>query len=183
MKLFIASDIHGCAQATEKLLQRFDTSGAKHLLLLGDILNHGPRNAIPKHYNPILVAKQLNQYKHKIMCVRGNCDSEVDQMLLEFPIMSDFAWIMLEQGQRLFATHGHIYNQNKLPLLAEGDVLLHGHTHIRQAEKVQGIHVINPGSVTIPRQDNIASYALLESTQVTWYRLDDSSPLSSYSLS
>ena len=110
MKLFFASDLHGSLPATEKVLAQFDQSGAEALVLLGDILNHGPRNPVPEGYNPIAVAERLNQYAQKIIAVRGNCDSEVDQMLLSFPMMMDYAWVLLESGHRLFVTHGHLYN-------------------------------------------------------------------------
>ena len=117
MKLFFASDLHGSLPATEKVLAQFDQSGAEALVLLGDILNHGPRNPVPEGYNPIAVAERLNQYAQKIIAVRGNCDSEVDQMLLSFPMMMDYAWVLLESGHRLFVTHGHLYNTDKRPPL------------------------------------------------------------------
>lgn len=160
MKLFFASDLHGCLAATEKTLDLFVQSGAEHLVLLGDILNHGPRNPVPEAYSPPQVAERLNQYAERIIAVRGNCDSEVDQMLLSFPMMMDYSWVLLESGQRLFLTHGHLYNGANIPALKAGDVLVHGHTHIAMAHKRQDIVVFNPGSVTFPRENQPASYGL-----------------------
>ena len=109
MKLFIASDIHGSAYWCGKMLDRFASSGAERLLLLGDLLYHGPRNDLPKGYDPKEVTKMLNAIADKLICVRGNCDSEVDQMVLEFPIMADYAYICIGE-QRIFATHGHLFS-------------------------------------------------------------------------
>ncbi|MCJ2375639.1 phosphodiesterase [Vibrio sp. ZSDZ34] len=162
MKLFFSSDLHGCLDATTKVLAAYERSGAEHLVILGDVLNHGPRNAVPSHYNPPKVAELLNRYKEQIIAVRGNCDSEVDQMLLQFPMMSDYAWVMLPSGCRLFVTHGHLYNADKRPALKHGDVIVHGHTHIPIAEW-QGEQIIfNPGSITFPRGDFEPSYGLLD---------------------
>ncbi|EKO3959356.1 phosphodiesterase [Vibrio fluvialis] len=158
MELFFASDLHGSLPATERVLQAYQQSDADTLVLLGDILNHGPRNPIPEGYNPPAVAERLNAFADRIIAVRGNCDSEVDQMLLTFPMMADYAWVLLESGQRLFLTHGHLYNQNKLPPLKEGDVLVHGHTHVPVAEKQPHNYLFNPGSVTFPRNGFAASF-------------------------
>lgn len=166
MKLFFASDLHGCVPATEKALAEFEQSGAETLVLLGDVLYHGPRNPIPEGYDPANVAELLNHYADKIVAVRGNCDSEVDQMLLSFPIMTDYAWVILESGQRLFLTHGHIYNAQKRPALKQGDVIVHGHTHIPVAELDGEQYVFNPGSVTFPRNGFAPSYGLLENKQL-----------------
>ncbi len=160
MKLYFISDLHGCLTATRNALALFEQLQAQHIILLGDVLYHGPRNPVPVDYNPAEVAKLLNQYGSKIIAVRGNCDSEVDQMLLDFPIMSDVAWVLLPTGQRMCLTHGHIYNADKADHLAEGDVLCHGHTHIPVAEYQQGRFIFNPGSITFPRQDYAASVGL-----------------------
>ncbi|ELI6449308.1 phosphodiesterase [Photobacterium damselae] len=173
MKLFIASDIHGCAVSTHNMLQRFEQSGAEYLILLGDILNHGPRNALPSGYDPIKVSELLNPYADRIMAVRGNCDSEVDQMLLQFPLMSDFNWVLLPTGQRLFLTHGHLYNKEKHPKLCAGDVIVSGHTHIPVAEMMDELYLFNPGSITIPRNGLPASYGLLEGNQLIVKTFDD----------
>lgn len=167
MKLFFASDLHGCLAATEKTLDLFVQSEAEHLVLLGDILNHGPRNPVPEAYSPPQVAERLNQYAERIIAVRGNCDSEVDQMLLSFPMMMDYSWVLLESGQRLFLTHGHLYNGANIPALKAGDVLVHGHTHIAMAHKRQDIVVFNPGSVTFPRENQPASYGLYQAGQLS----------------
>ncbi|MFV0447717.1 MAG: phosphodiesterase [Vibrio sp.] len=172
MKLFFASDLHGSLPATEKMLALFDKSKATALILLGDLLNHGPRNPIPEGYNPAAVAELLNGYTAKIMAVRGNCDSEVDQMLLSFPMMSDYAWVMLDSGQRIFLTHGHLYNQEKCPTMGNGDVLVHGHTHIPSAQMWDKGYFFNPGSVTFPRNGFAPSYGLLDGKTLSVLSLD-----------
>lgn len=162
MKLFFASDLHGSLPATLKAIALFESSGADHFILLGDILNHGPRNPIPEGYDPAAVAEALNHYADKILAVRGNCDSEVDQMLLHFPLMSDFAWVLLESGKRLFLTHGHKYNLRQRPPLRHDDALVHGHTHIPVARRQEDIVVFNPGSLTFPRDGYAPSYGVME---------------------
>ena len=161
MKLMIASDIHGSAYYCRKMLEAYKREDADRLLLLGDILYHGPRNDLPKDYNPKEVIAMLNPMKQELLCVRGNCDTEVDQMVLDFPVMADYALILY--GERnLYATHGHIYNENNLPPLKNGDILIHGHTHVLKAEKREDYTLLNPGSVSIPKEGNPPSYAILE---------------------
>ena len=160
-KLMIASDIHGSAYYCRKMLDAFDREQADRLLLLGDILYHGPRNDLPKEYAPKEVIKMLNERKNRIFCVRGNCDTEVDQMVLEFPVMADYC-ILAINGLTFYATHGHVYNQNNLPPLCEGDILIHGHTHVLKAEQMEGYILLNPGSVSIPKEGNPPTYAVLE---------------------
>jgi putative phosphoesterase len=167
MKLFFASDIHGSEAATEKLINAYVESGASQLILLGDLLYHGPRNPIPASYNPAKVAELLNQYAEKIIAVRGNCDSEVDQMLLDFPIMSDQAWVLLDDGRRLVVTHGHVYNADQRPPMSANDVLIHGHTHIPTAERTGACYLFNPGSVTFPRNDYCPSYGILDGNKLS----------------
>ncbi len=162
MKLFFASDIHGSVIATEKMLAAFEESGASHLVLLGDLLNHGPRNALPEGYDPMGVVALLNPLASRILAVRGNCDSDVDQMLFEFPMMADYHTVLLESGRRLFLTHGHLYNKDKHPALNEGDILVCGHTHIAVAEYRESFYCFNPGSVAIPRNDQETSYGILD---------------------
>ncbi len=162
MRILIASDLHGSLPATEQVLRAYKEMDAQHLILLGDLLNHGPRNAIPEGYAPAAVAEKLNEMSNHILAVRGNCDSDVDQMLLDFPMMSDFSWLMLESGVRLFLTHGHIYHQDKMPPLAPGDVLVHGHTHIPVAESFKEVSIFNPGSTTFPKGGFVASFGLYE---------------------
>ena len=133
MKIMIASDIHGSAYYCEKLLEAYHREGAERLLLLGDILYHGPRNDLPREYAPKKVAAMLNEMKESILCVRGNCEAEVDQMMLEFPVLADYC--ILYAGKRMiFATHGHTYHKKALPPLQSGDILLHGHTHVPVCE-------------------------------------------------
>ncbi len=167
MKLFFASDIHGSEPATVNLISAYKQSGASQLILLGDILNHGPRNAIPDGYNPAKVTELLNPLSSEIIAVRGNCDSEVDQMLLHFPMMSDLAWILLENGLRIALTHGHLYNAEKLPPIEKNDVLIHGHTHIPVAEHIGACYLFNPGSVTFPKNNFPPSYGLLKNNRLS----------------
>lgn len=161
MKYLFASDIHGSAYYCRKLLEVFEESGAKRLVLLGDLLYHGPRNDLPKEYCPKDVFAMLNQYKDSILAVRGNCDSEVDQMVLEFPMMADYCVLELD-GKTLFATHGHLFHEDCLPNISSKDVLIHGHTHVLTAKTKDGILILNPGSVALPKEDNPPTYAILE---------------------
>ena len=145
MKLMFASDIHGSAYYCRKMLEAYQAEEAGRLILLGDILYHGPRNDLPKEYAPKEVIAMLNPMKNDICAVRGNCEAEVDQMVLDFPVMADYALILY--GERnLYATHGHIYNENNLPPLKNGDILIHGHTHVLKAEKREDYTLLNPGS-------------------------------------
>lgn len=171
MKLLIASDIHGSACYLKKLLARHEAEQPDKILLLGDILYHGPRNDLPRDYAPKEVIRLLNSRKDEILCVRGNCDTEVDQMVLEFPILADYC-ILYEQGHMIFATHGHIHNTANPPMLQTGDILLHGHTHIPAAEDFGGRYYLNPGSVSIPKNGSEHSYMVLENGVFTWKNLD-----------
>ena len=174
MKWMIASDLHGSAYYCRKMLEAFEREGADRLFLLGDLLYHGPRNDLPREYAPKEVIPLLNGKKEKLLCVRGNCDSEVDQMVLEFPVLADYA--VLPVGQRLiYATHGHIYHVKNLPPLAPGDVLLHGHTHVPAwTEFGQGNLYLNPGSVSIPKENSPHSYMTLEGNTMQWKELESS---------
>lgn len=161
MKLLIASDIHGSAHYCRKLLEAYDKEGAQRMLLLGDILYHGPRNDLPAEYAPKEVIRMLNERKQEIYAVRGNCEAEVDQMVLEFPVLADY--MILFAGERaIYATHGHVYNEANLPPMKEGDVLLHGHTHVLCARQSGSILILTPGSVAIPKEGNPPTYATLE---------------------
>ena len=168
MKLMVASDIHGSAYWCRELLSVFDAEGADRLVLLGDLLYHGPRNPLPQEYAPMEVAKMLNGRKGQVFCVHGNCDSEVDQMVLELPIMADYALIPL--GKRLvFATHGHIHNQEAMPPLSKGDILLHGHTHVPAWESCgNGNFYFNPGSVSLPKEGSQRGYLILTENEAVW---------------
>ena len=170
MKLFIASDIHGSLYFCKKMLECFEAEKADKLLLLGDILYHGPRNALPKDYNPAEVIPLLNAMKDKILCVRGNCDAEVDQMVLEFPILADYLSITLGDTT-IYATHGHLPPQ-KLPTLKRGDILLSGHTHIPLNKTEDGITHLNPGSVSIPKENSHHGYMTLCDGEFLWKDFD-----------
>ncbi len=171
VKWMIASDIHGSALYCKKLLEAFDREGAEKLLLLGDILYHGPRNALPVQYEPKEVISLLNERKEYILCVRGNCDAEVDQMVLEFPIMADYALIH-EGTLTIFATHGHIYNEKNVPNMKKGAILLHGHTHIPKCVLHEDYMYMNPGSVSIPKENSHHGYMILENDVFIWKDLD-----------
>ncbi len=170
MKLLIASDLHGSVPSCEALLNRYEAEGARRLLFLGDLLYHGPRNRLPDGYDPKEVIPLLNGMKRHLLCVRGNCDAEVDQMVLEFPILSDSLLLELD-GRRIFATHGHIYNKDNPPALCEGDVLLHGHTHIPVLQRLESFTLLNPGSVTLPKGGREKSYMIYENGLVTLKKL------------
>lgn len=166
MKWMIASDIHGSAAYLEKLLEAYKQEKADRMLLLGDLLYHGPRNDLPEGYQPKRVIELLNGMKDDILCVRGNCEAEVDQMVLEFPVMADYCILAID-GLTFYATHGHVYNENNLPPFHEGDILIHGHTHVLKAEQKEGYILLNPGSVSIPKEGNPPTYAVLEDKTFT----------------
>lgn len=169
MKWVIASDIHGSAYYCEKLLKAYENEKADKILLLGDILYHGPRNDLPQGYAPKAVIKMLNARKNEILCVRGNCDTEVDGMVLDFPILADYA-IICEKEKVIYATHGHIYNEQN-PLCC-CDVMLCGHTHIPACNEYEGFVYINPGSVSIPKESSHHGYMTLENGLFLWKDLD-----------
>jgi putative phosphoesterase len=172
MKLMIASDIHGSALYCRRMLEALDREQAGRLLLLGDLLYHGPRNDLPEEYAPKEVIAMLNPLRQRIFCVRGNCDGEVDQMVLEFPIMAEYC--LLAAGNRIiFVTHGHHFNTKTPPMLMPGDILLHGHTHIPSWEKF-GDHnlYLNPGSVSIPKKESPHGYMTFEDNRFAWKDLD-----------
>lgn len=170
MKLLIASDIHGAAGYCRQLLDAWDREGADRLLLLGDVLYHGPRNDLPRDYAPKRVIPLLNALADRIIAVRGNCDAEVDQMVLDFPVMADYATLFDETGRELFLTHGHVFGAgmhnsvDHAPALPEGSALVYGHTHIKVNEASEahpGLRLFNPGSVSIPK-DGTHSYGIYE---------------------
>lgn len=161
MKYMFASDIHGSAYYCKKMVDAYKASGAERLILLGDLLYHGPRNDLPREYAPKEVIEMLNDLKEEIYAVRGNCEAEVDQMVLEFPVMADYAILVLN-GLTFCATHGHVYNtEHRLPMKA-GDILIHGHTHLLKAEPFGPYYWLNPGSVAIPKGGNPPTYGILE---------------------
>ena len=172
MKYIIASDIHGSAYWCEQLLSAFENEEADKLILLGDLLYHGPRNNFPDDYSPKKVFAMLNAIKEKILCVRGNCDSEVDQMVLEFPIMADYA-LLAHGGRVLFLTHGHLFNEEKTPLLKAGDILFNGHFHTPcNRELENGAIYANCGSVALPKDETPHSYILLDGDTLYWKDLE-----------
>lgn len=162
MKLMIASDIHGSFYFCKKLVELYKQEKAERLILLGDILYHGPRNDLPRDYAPKEVITLLNGMKNDLLCVRGNCDTEVDQMVLDFPIMADYMTMFLD-GHMVFATHGHKYSMDDLPPLKKGDILLHGHTHVQAMRDMSDYIYLNPGSVSIPKEGNRHSCMIYES--------------------
>lgn len=171
MKWIIASDIHGSAAACQKLIEHFVAEKADKMLLLGDLLYHGPRNDLPEKYGPKSVFEQLNEYKDKIVCVRGNCDAEVDQMVLEFPITDPFIYLPFGDFN-VFATHGHLYNLYSPPKLEKGDVLLCGHTHIADCREANGFLYCNPGSLSLPKGNTPAGFMVYDNGVFTWKTID-----------
>jgi uncharacterized protein len=161
MKLFVMSDIHGARESLELALSAFERESADCLLVLGDYINHGPRNTIPADYAPMEIGRILNRCKERIIAIRGNCDSEVDQMIFEFPMMSDYA-IVLHGLRRCFLSHGHLFGPDKLPPLSAGDIFLFGHSHIPLLETRGKITLVNPGSVGIPKGGSERGYAILD---------------------
>lgn len=171
MKWLIASDIHGSAYWCRRLLEKYAEEKADRLILLGDVLYHGPRNDLPDEYAPKKVIEMLNGMSDSILCVRGNCDTEVDQMVLKFPVLADYA--LFELGERMiYMTHGHVYNENNLPPLREGDILLHGHTHVSKCVDHGNYVYMNPGSVSIPKENTPHGYMTLENGTFLWKSLD-----------
>ena len=166
MKWMVASDIHGSAHHAQALIEAFEREGAQRLLLLGDLLYHGARNDLPDEYDTRRVFAMLNGIKEKILAVRGNCDSEVDQMVLEFPMMADYA--LLQVGElTIFATHGHIASPDTPPPMAPGTLFVSGHTHVSGCEKRGDCWFANPGSVSIPKEGSVRGYMILEGRMLT----------------
>ncbi len=170
-KILIASDIHGSAFWCDKLLSAFEKEKADKLLLLGDLLYHGPRNPLPDGYSPQKVFDSLNAIKDKIIAVRGNCDSEVDQMVLAFPMMADYA--IVENGANaLFATHGHLFSADNPPLLKDTDILLNGHFHTPCFQRLEKGFYANCGSVALPKEGYPHTYLVVDGNTLTWTDLE-----------
>ncbi len=177
MKILFFSDIHGVPATLEKLFSYLPTLQPNRLVLLGDALYHGPRNGVPVQYDPKQVVTLLNARKNDIIAVRGNCDAEVDQMLLEFPIMADFSELVTD-SVRMFLTHGHRWNENNLPPMPQGTVLVHGHTHIPMLKKLDcGLTIFNPGSISLPKQNFPQTFGFFDGTTFTVRKLEDGSIL------
>ena len=166
MKYFFASDIHGSAFYTKKILEKYKENAADKLILLGDLLYHGPRNDLPKDYSPKEVFALLNEFKDDIIAVRGNCDSEV-----EFPMQSDYC-VGIFNDIYFFITHGHIYSEDRLPKLSKGSAFIYGHVHLPIAKNVDGIYILNPGSASLPKENNPNSYAILDNDIFSIYDFD-----------
>ncbi len=171
MKFLVISDIHGALSGAEAIVEAMKYHNLKQILCLGDILYHGPRNDLPEDYAPKKVIPIMNDLKNDIISVRGNCDAEVDQMVLEFPCMADYNIIPFDT-HKVFMSHGHIYSPNNLPTLEENDCFLSGHTHIPTAKKENGIFLLNPGSISLPKENHPRSYAVLTEDDFTIYTLD-----------
>ena len=171
MKLMIASDIHGSASCCRKMLEAYEKEQADRLVLLGDILYHGPRNDLPEEYAPKKVIAMLNPLREEFLCVRGNCEAEVDQMVLDFPVLADYCLLALD-GLTIFATHGHVWNPQNLPPLKKGDILLCGHTHVPMCRVEENYIYMNPGSVSIPKEDSPHSYMTYENGLFRWKILE-----------
>ena len=171
MKLMIASDIHGSARWCARMLEAWRTEAPERLILLGDLLYHGPRNDLPEDYAPKRVIAMLNEVAPQLLCVRGNCEAEVDQMVLSFPVMADYMALLVD-GHTLYATHGHVRGEDNPPPLMPGDILLCGHTHVPCCHRHEGFTYVNPGSVSIPKNDTPHSYCVLQGGVMTWKDLE-----------
>lgn len=181
MKYLIFSDIHGSAETTEQILNIFKEKKCDQMIILGDYIYHGPRNPLTQQYNSMKVAELLNAYKDKIIGVRGNCDSEVDQMVLDFPCGNDYA-LICDNGVNIFATHGHIYGPSNLPTFTSIDLLLYGHTHVYEISKKDDTILCNPGSITLPRGGNPPTYAIYENRNLTIYDFNTDEALKSITI-
>ena len=168
MKILIASDLHGSARCCRALLEAVQREEADRVALLGDLLYHGPRNPLPEEYDTQAVSAMLSTLKDRILCVRGNCDSEVDQMVLPFPILADYAYLSAE-GADCLLTHGHLHGPEAPPPLRPGEILLCGHTHLPVLRRMkQGFTYLNPGSLSLPKEGTPHSYLTLEDGVFTW---------------
>ena len=181
MKWMIASDIHGSALYCSMMFRRYKEETADRLILLGDLLYHGPRNDLPDGYDPKTVIHLLNDHSTDLLCVRGNCEAEVDQMVLHFPVMAEYA--LLPFGKNLiYMTHGHHANETAPPPLKTGDILLCGHTHIPGVQKHEAFTYMNPGSISIPKEGSCRSYMTFDGDTFTWKKLDEGTPYQTVSI-
>ena len=171
MKWFIASDLHGSAHFCDRMVEAYKREGADRMVLLGDILYHGPRNDLPEGYAPKAVIAALNPLKDEILCVRGNCDTEVDQMVLEFPVLADYA-VIADGDLTVYLTHGHKYGEQNPLSMPRGSILLCGHTHIPACNAHESFVYMNPGSVSIPKNGSCHGYMTLENGVFTWKDLE-----------
>lgn len=171
MRILFLSDIHGVPSALEAAFESASTLGYDRIVLLGDLLYHGPRNGVPDLYDPVRVAKMLNLRKDRIVAVRGNCDAEVDQFMFEFPMMGDYA--VLDAGEEtFFLTHGHLWNERRLPPVGMGTVLAHGHTHVPELKRLEcGLTIFNPGSVALPKGGSSRSFGYFDGRELRHYTI------------
>ena len=170
MTYMIISDIHGSEIALKRALDQYERLGCNGLIILGDVLYHGPRNPLPEGHNPKGVAELLNQYSTEIIAVRGNCEAEVDQMVLDFPCMSDYV-LILDNDYRIFATHGHIYNPNQLPKAFSEGIFLFGHTHLWELRIDKNMMICNPGSIALPKEGRLPTFAIYSGGKIVMYTL------------
>jgi putative phosphoesterase len=180
MKWMIASDLHGSAYWCEKLVEAFRREGADRLILLGDTLYHGPRNPLPEGHNPQGCVEALSWIKDKTVGVRGNCDAAIDQVLLPFPMMADYALLPLEDGRCAFVTHGHLFSCDNPPPHQPGDVLINGHFHVYAGKQVADFHYVNPGSAALPKENQQKSYMIYEDGIFIMKTLEDGAELMRY---
>ena len=181
MKLMIASDLHGSDYWCARMLEAFETERPERLIFLGDILYHGPRNDLPQEYAPKQVIAKLAPLKEQILCVRGNCDCEVDQMVLPFPVLADYGFLLLH-GRAVYLTHGHVINKAHPLPFAKGDILLHGHTHVPACEDCGDFTYLNPGSVSIPKENSPHSYMNYEDGVFSWKNLETGETYRTFSI-
>lgn len=169
MKILFLSDIHGVPSTLATALDKGRALGFDKLVLLGDLMYHGPRNGVPDFYDPVKTAEILNAESDRIIAVRGNCDAEVDQMMLGFPMMDDYAMLDAD-GERFFLTHGHLYNAGRLPPAGTGSVLVHGHTHIAESRTLEcGMRIFNPGSVSLPKGGQVRQFGYWDGESFSHY--------------
>ncbi len=181
MKWMIASDIHGSAYYCDLMLKAYEKENAQSLILLGDLLYHGPRNDLPRNYAPKEVLAMLNNFAQKpdtrLLCVRGNCDAEVDQMVLNFPILASYA-VMATGSRLIFLTHGHDLSEQNPPKLNQSDIFIQGHTHIPRCVINSNIYYLNPGSISIPKNNSWHGYITMETSanelRIEWVNLEGS---------
>lgn len=186
MKYLIASDLHGSIYYANLLWEAYEKEQADKLIFLGDLLYHGPRNDLPRDYDPKAVIELMNSRKQELLCVRGNCDAEVDQMVLQFPVMADYAIFTQPNSQgketMIFATHGHVFNENHLPMLKAGDILLHGHTHVSVIREHDDYIYMNPGSLSIPKEGTAHGYMTMENGTFIWKDIETGNVIMEYQL-
>lgn len=169
MRILFISDIHGVPSTLTAALEKAGALGYDKIAILGDVLYHGPRNGVPDFYDPVKVAAILNPLKEKIVAVRGNCDAEVDQMMLEFPMMDDYK-VLEADGKKFFLTHGHLFNEYKIPPLGMADILVHGHTHVSELKTLDcGLTIFNPGSISLPKAAQPRRFGFWDGSRLTHY--------------